>query len=297
MGKTLYIAEVDGDTSFQHVTLKITPNVEGDYFDMKGNYLGSTSQSKKNIYIIGRDSLRNPYSRSNLPQNFYDKQASFDGTGNVVNLQAGAKYGTIITDLSAVTRINVAENIYNHYYTEAGFDINRLKYKTITDATDLDRHLSKTEIQERNDRYTAGRRDQLEGTGFAITRVGGYKYFGEYLKELEAEISIHYWHLGKNFDTGYDIMSLCSHEHKHLEDCINDVKNKTKINSEARAYYHQTMVDKNWKFISFRFKAGYYKMTPVLEKLSEEDLKKAFGDKEQYEMFDPLKFNNKNISL
>lgn len=297
MDITYRIKSVNGDTNFQHVTLKITSSAEGDYFDMKGNYLGSTSQSKKNIYILGRDFLGNPYSRSNIPKNFYDKQVSFDGTGNIVNLNTGAKYGTIITDLSYETRVDVAENIYNHYYTEAGFDLNRLKYKTITDATDLDRHLSKVEIQERNTKYTKAARNQIEGTGFGITRVGGYADFGEYLKYLKAEISIIYRHLGQNFDTGYDIMSICSHEHKHLEDCINDIKNKTKINSEARAYYHQTIVDKNWKFTSFRFKAGYYKMTPVSEELSKEDLKKAFGDEEQYKTFDPYQQNGKNITL
>lgn len=291
------IKSVNGDTSFQHVTLKITSSAEGDYFDMKGNYLGSTSQSKKNIYILGRDFLGNPYSRSNIPKNFYDKQVSFDGTGNIINLSAGKKYGIVVTDLSISTRINLAENIYNHYYKEAGYDLNELKYKTITDAYDLNRYLSKTEIKERDEKYTAGRREQLEGTGFAITRVGGYAYFGEYLKNLESEISIGYSHLGVNFDTGYDIMSICSHEHKHLEDCINDVKNKTKINSEARAYKHQTLVDKNWKFTSFRFKAGLYQLSPILEELSKEDSNKAFGDTEQYKTFDPYQQQSKNITL
>jgi len=57
------------------------------------------------------------------------------------------------------------------------------------------------------------------------------------------------------------------------------------------------LVNKNWKFTSFRFKAGYYKMTPVSEELSKEDLKKAFGDEEQYKTFDPYQQNGKNITL
>ena len=52
MDITYRIKSVNGDTSFQHVQLKITPNVDGDYFDMQGNYLGSTENSKKKIYII-----------------------------------------------------------------------------------------------------------------------------------------------------------------------------------------------------------------------------------------------------
>lgn len=74
-------------------------------------------------------------------------------------------------------------------------------------------------------------------------------------------------------------MSVFSHEHKHLEDCINDVKNKTHINSETRAYTHQTLIDKNWKFISFRFKAGLYSLSPASMVMYKEDFEKAFWKK------------------
>lgn len=199
--------------------------------------------------------------------------------------------------MSRKTRFSTSQNIYNHYYIEAGFDLNRLKYKTITDSDDLNRHLSEFEIKDRNEKYTSGRREQLEGTGFAITRVGGYANFGEYLKYMEVEISIGYDHLGKNLDTSYDIMSICSHEHKHLEDCLYDVENKTKINSETRAYQHQTLVDENWKLTSFRFKAGLYKLSPVIRVMYKEDIEKAFGDKKQYANFNPYEFKSKNITL
>lgn len=224
---------------------------------MKGNYLGSTSNSKKNIYILGRDFLGNPYSRSNIPQNFYDKQVSFVGTGNIVNLSAGKKYGTIITDLSFLTCINAAENIYNHYYKEAGFDLNILKYKTITDAS-----------------------KDSSGTGFAITKFGGVTPDSEYLKKGEADIRLVYTHLGKNLDTGYDIMSVCAHEHKHLQECIKYGEKIYERYPETIAYTHQTLEDKNWKHVSIGFKSA---IRPIAKQVMyAEDYYKAFGDEKQY---------------
>ncbi|OHT44994.1 hypothetical protein [Flavobacterium tructae] len=296
MDITLQIKEINGNTNFKQVTLKISNTVEGDFFDMSGNYLGSTKRSKKEIYILGRDFIKNPYSRTNLPKGFYDKQVSFDGRGNIVNIKVGGQYGTIITDLSMENKLKIAEKIFNHYYTEAGFSLNELKYKTITNADDLDRHLDKAEIQRRNSKYTEARRFQLEGTGFAITRIGGYTDYSEYLKKFEGEISICYSHLGSNFDTGYDIMSICAHEHKHLEDCIKDLKNNTTINSENRAYTHQTLVDKNWPFVSFRFKAGMYFNTPASSNMYKDDFKKAFGKHDDYQEFIEY-VPGKNITL
>lgn len=296
MDITLQIKEISGNTNFKQVALKISNPVEGDFFDMFGNYLGSTKQSKKEIYILGRDFIKNPYSRSNLPKDFYDKQVSFDGWGNIINSKIGGQYGIIVTDLSDETRLKVVEKIYNHYYTVAGFNLNELKYKTITDADALDRHLDKAEIKRRNDKYTEGRRLQLEGAGFAITRIGGLTDYSEYLKKFEAEISICYSHFGKNFDTGYDIMSICGHEHKHLEDCIKDLQNNTHINSENRAYTYQTLVDKNWKFVSFRFKAGYYFNSLAGANMYKDDLRKAFGNPKDYSGFVNVVVG-KNITL
>ena len=295
-GRVLRIKSIDGDTRFQNVTLTIWSGPEGDYFDMKGNYLGSTERSRKHIYIVGRDSFKNPYSITNLPEGFYDKFVSFNGIGNIINFDIGSKCATIITDLSPETRKNVAKKIYNHYYQEAGYDLNELKFKTITDSDNLNRHLSKAEIQKRNEEWTSEARESNEGTGYGITRVGGYTEYSEYLNYLEVEISIGYGHIGSNFDTGYDIMSICAHEHKHLVDCINDVKNKTKINSENRAYTHQTLVDKNWKLVSFRFKASMYFNTPASSNMYRDDFIKAFGKDEDYKGFiDDIK--GKNIVL
>lgn len=296
MDLTLRIKEINGFSDFQNITLKISNPVEGDFFDMSGNYLGSTKQSKKEIYILGRDFMKNPYSRNNLPSNFYDKQISFNSIGNIVNNKMGGQYGTIITDLSVETRANVAQRVYDHYYTEAGFNLNELKYKTITNSDDLDRHLDEAEIKRRNDKWDYNARSIKEGTGYGITRIGGYSNYSDYLKKYDAEISLGYGHIGWNLDTGYDIMSILAHEHKHLEDCISDVKNNTEINSETRAYTHQTLVDKNWKYVSFRLKANLNKEGIANRVMYKEDYNKAFGNQQQYVGFNQFP-PSKNIIL
>nr|WP_315175579.1 hypothetical protein [uncultured Flavobacterium sp.] len=269
MDITLQIKEINGNTNFKQVALKISNPVEGDFFDMSGNYLGSTKQSKKEIYILGRDFIKNPYSRSNLPKDFYDKQVSFDGRGNIVNSKIGGQYGTTIIYLSLETRLKLAEKVYNHYYTEAGYNLNELKYKTIRDAT-----------------------NDPSDTGYAITKFGGVTLNSEYLKKGEADIKIVYGHIGLNLDTGYDIMSLCSHEHNHLEDLLKYGKKYHDMFPETRAYTYQTLVDKNWKYVSFRFRANIHFNGIAYQTMYKDDYKKAFGDPKQYEGFDP----NENIS-
>ncbi|MDP5199146.1 hypothetical protein [Flavobacterium sp. DG2-3] len=275
MNITYRIKEVDGDVGFQHVTLQITPSVEGDYFDMKGNYLGSTKESKKMIFILGRDSLQNSYSSINLPENFYDKQVSFNGKGNVVNLRAAAKYGNVITDLSLQTRVNVAEKIYNHYYTEAGYDLSKLKCKTITDAT-----------------------NDPSNTGYAVTKLGGVSPNSEYLKENEADIRIVYGHIGLNFDTGYDIMSVCGHEHFHLMELLKLKKKIYDGYAEDRAYRYQVLIDRNWGFVSIGFKKKI--LENIQENVGDTNDKafylKARGDEKQYEKYEGWK-PGKNITL
>lgn len=273
MSITYRIKEVDGDTSFQHVTLKVLDIEEGDYFDMSGNYLGSTKNSKKKIFIIGRNPMGNPYSMSNLPEGFYDKQVSFNGIGNIVNIEAAKKYGTIITDLSLVTRINVAEKVFNHYYEEAGFSLNELKYKTITDAT-----------------------NDPSDTGYAVTKFGGVTENSEYLKKGEADIRIVYGHIGLNFDTGYDIMSVCAHEHKHLEELKRlGVKFYEDEYFEDIAYRHQAFVDKNWKHVTIGFKMTMLTMMNLKMKY-EADYIKAKGNDQEHKNFKGWKAG-KNITL
>ncbi|MEP6806373.1 MAG: hypothetical protein ABI892_17735 [Flavobacterium sp.] len=48
--RILYIAEIDGDTSFKHVTLEIFPELSGYFYTKEGTYLGKMS-SGNNVYI------------------------------------------------------------------------------------------------------------------------------------------------------------------------------------------------------------------------------------------------------
>ncbi|MBS7233616.1 hypothetical protein KHA90_21615 [Flavobacterium psychroterrae] len=269
MDITLRLKKINGSTNFQNITLKISNPVEGDFFDMSGNYLGATKQSKKEIYILGRDFIQNPYSRNNLPKDFYDKKVSFNGKGNIINSKIGGQYGNIITVLSIETRSKLAGKVYNHYYTEAGYNLNELKYKTITDGD----------------------------SGYAETKLGGVSNNSEYLKKGEADIQIVYGHIGLNLDTGYDIMSICSHEHNHLEDLIKYGGKYKHMFPETRAYTHQTLVDKNWKFISFRLKANLDKQGFAFSAMYKDDYKKAFGDRQQYVGFDPDENITKQILI
>jgi hypothetical protein len=234
MSITYRIKEVDGDTSFQHVTLKVLDIEEGDYFDMSGNYLGSTKNSKKKIFITGRDTAGVPYSHGTLPKEFYDKNVSFAGIGNIVNIEAAKKYGTIITDLPVEVRLKVAKKIYNHYYREAGYSLNELKYRNITDRPD-------------------------DVNAFALTRFGGATLHSSDLKYGEKDISIIYGNLGTDLITGWDIINLFAHERgQHMEDLMKYKENINKIfpgdyEIERRAYMHQVKHE-SWAKISPKFK-------------------------------------------
>ena len=221
MNITYRIKSVDGNTNFQHVTLKITPSAEGDYFDMEGNYLGSTAKSNKDIFVLGLDAFGKPYSMENIPKDFFDKQVSFtDTTGNIVNLRAGAKYGTKVNKLEHETQILLAKNILSYYYTDAGYDINELKYKAITN---IPRGV----------------------TAFALARYGGATPHSEDLKEGEKDISVNYLRLGSSIITGWDAINLFSHERaQHMEDLIKYKKEIYNVfpgphEIERRAYMHQ----------------------------------------------------------
>lgn len=220
MNITYRIKSVEGNTNFQHVTLKVTPSVEADYFDMKGNYLGSTAKSDKNIFVLGLDLVGVPYSMQNIPKDFFDKNVSFTGNGNIVNLRAGAKYALKITDLAREMQGLVAKNILSYYYTNAGYDINELKYKAITN---IPRGV----------------------VAFALARYGGATPNSEDLKEGEKDISVNFLRFGSSIITGWDAINLFSHERaQHMEDLI---KYKKEIYTvfpgpykiEHRAYMYQ----------------------------------------------------------
>ncbi|MBS7230357.1 hypothetical protein KHA90_04915 [Flavobacterium psychroterrae] len=222
MDRTFRIKSVNGDTSFQHVTLKITPNVDGDYFDMQGNYLGSTANSQKKIYILGLDPTGMPYSSSNIPEDFFDEQVSFTGIGNVVNLRAGTKYGTIVTNISRDIKLIVSKKILSHYYTDAGYDLNELKYKSITQVP-----------------------DKIIGGTFAIARLGGTSPNSEELREGEIDISVNLSRFGSSINTGWDAINLFAHERgQHIKDLLKYKKTLWDVfpgphKVEHRAYMYQ----------------------------------------------------------
>ncbi|WP_433780690.1 hypothetical protein [Flavobacterium anhuiense] len=211
---------------------------EGDYFDINGNYLGSNKDSEKRIYIVGRDSLQKSYTNTNLPEGFYDKYVSFNGIGNIVNSKVGHKNSQQINKLRKEEIMNVACNILNHYYREAGYDINELKFKAITEVP-----------------------DKIPGGAFALTRLGGVSSHSEELQEGEKDISVTYPHLGIHILTGYDIINLFSHERgQHLEDLMKYKKKLWTVfpgpyEVERRAYMHQ-LKHETWIKTSPEFK-GY----------------------------------------
>ncbi|MBS7231739.1 hypothetical protein KHA90_11945 [Flavobacterium psychroterrae] len=223
MDRTFRIKSVNGDTSFQHVTLKITPNVDGDYFDMQGNYLGSTANSQKKIYITGLNSFATPYSIGNIPEDFFDKQVSFtDGIGNIVNLRAGTKYGTIITAVPTDRQLIVSKKILSHYYTDAGYDVNELKYKSITQVP-----------------------DKIPGGTFALARLGSTSSHSEELREGEIDISVNLLRFGSSINTGWDAINLFAHERgQHIKDLMKYKKTLWDVFPgpyavEHRAYMYQ----------------------------------------------------------
>ena len=133
----------------------------GDYFDRLGNYMGSDKIKDKKIYIV--NSSKSPINTVetnafNPPTNFYEKDGS-------VNREVGQKNSTSIAKLSLESRTQAAEGILNHYYNEAGYNLNELKAKTITDNPE---------------------------NGLALTRFGGVTPNSSHLKPGEKDISVTY---------------------------------------------------------------------------------------------------------
>ncbi len=204
--------------------LKIDPDgmLDGDYFDSEGNYMGSDSVNDKNIYIVNNSNspLEMKKNAFNPPANFYNK----DGT---VNRNVGLKSSTEVTKLSLESRTNVAEGILNYYYTEAGYDLNELKAKTITDDPE---------------------------SGMALSRFGGVTPNSSHLKNGEIDISVTYGHIGLGLQNGFDIMNLFSHERgKHVADFLELGKGIYDTRFEYTAYMHQFQ-DKTWKDTSQAYK-------------------------------------------
>lgn len=137
------------------------------------------------------------------------------------------KSSTEVTKLSLESRTNVAEGILNYYYTEAGYDLNELKAKTITDDPE---------------------------SGMALSRFGGVTPNSSHLKNGEIDISVTYGHIGLGLQNGFDIMNLFSHERgKHVADFLELGKGIYDTRFEYTAYMHQFQ-DKTWKDTSQAYK-------------------------------------------
>jgi RHS repeat-associated protein len=198
--------------------------VDGDYFDRLGNYMGSDKINDKKIYIV--NSSKSPINTEetnafNPPANFYDKDGS-------VNREVGQKNSTSITKLSLESRTQAAGGILNHYYTEAGYDLNELKAKTITDNPE---------------------------SGLALSRFGGVTPNSSHLNPGEKDISVTYGALGIDMTNGYDIINLFSHEKgQHIADLQKLGSGIYETRFEYNAYMHQ-LQDKSWKNVSPQYKS------------------------------------------
>ncbi len=204
----------------------------GDYFDNKGNYMGSDNINDKKIYIVSNNSLFTPqYSAFNPPTNFYNKNGE-------VNREVGQKNSANITSLPVETRISVATNILNHYYTEAGYNLNELKAISITQMP-------------------------IDISAMALTRLGGVTPNSGHLKPGEKDISVETGHLGFDMNTGFDIMNLFSHERgQHMNDLIKFGKKIYDLPFEQRAYMHQFQ-HKTWNNVSKEFRDHIQGIAPA----------------------------------
>lgn len=204
----------------------------GDYFDTKGNYMGSDKINDKKIYIVNNNnSFNTQYSSFNPPANFYNKNGD-------VNREVGQKNSVNITNLPLESRLNAATNILNHYYTEAGFKLDELKTGSITKMPD-------------------------NISAFAMTRFGGVTPNSEHLKPGEKDISVELGHLGLDMNTGFDVMNLFSHERgKHMDDLIQFGKKIYDLPFEQRAYMHQFQ-DKTWNNVSPEFRKHIQGVAPA----------------------------------
>jgi RHS repeat-associated protein len=204
--------------------LKIDPDgmLDGDYFDSEGNYMGSDKVNDKKIYIVN-----NPSSPLEMKKNAFNPPANFYNKDGKVNREVGLKNSTEVGKLSLESRINVAEGILDFYYEQAGYNLNELKAKTITN-------------------------DPL--SGMALSRFGGISPNSEHLKKGEIDISVSYGYMGTVFQNGYDIINLFSHERgQHIKDFLELGKGIYNTRFEYNAYMRQ-LQHESWKNTSQTYK-------------------------------------------
>lgn len=107
----------------------IDPRGDDDYFDSKGNYLGSDNKRTSNIIVL----------RDMVPLVFFEKLYDLDGSSFSINPEKANNFNP--TDLTSfnyevVTNQNMLENVGNHYLNQMGLDnrnISAKKGKKIVD--------------------------------------------------------------------------------------------------------------------------------------------------------------------
>lgn len=235
------------EDSSGRTTQKIIP--PGDYFDSKGGYLGSDNINDKRIYITSKNDntgldSKDDYSLFNIPKGFYNKNGK-------VNRKVGQSTSVEITNLSYERRIEASAGILRYYYAEAGYNINELKSKSITDVSS-----------------NIG--------ALAMTRFGGVTPTSEHLNKGEKDISVSYSSLGNVLNNGFDVINLFAHERGcHMSDAINYGAQLYKMDPEYRAYFFQ-IKHSSWRYVSPKFKKHvFYVGSPYLYP---SQVKKYFGD-------------------
>ncbi len=194
----------------------------GDYFDLKGNYLGSDNVDDKEIRIVNTQKHPLSSTYSNLPFNFKNRDGS-------VNRSIGLQLSKNVGEFGVGDRTAMAGNIYNHYYQEAGYDLGETQSGAIDNVPS-------------------------NFAALGLTSIGGVTAPYPGLGDGQRAISMEYSALGRVLNNGNDILNLISHERgQHMPDTLNQGMSMGKWNMENRATLHQ-LQDPTWKGTSPAFR-------------------------------------------
>jgi len=141
-----------------------------DYFSETGEFLGSDNVDNKNIRIVNQE---------NLPDNLYETD------GKTINREVGQKISDNITE--SKQRDQAVQGIANHYYKEAGYDLEEL---------------------------ISGR---VEENKIELATGGHGEQFG--LGKTGIRVTLNFGEIGYQFQNGYDIINEYIHERGgHVEE-------------------------------------------------------------------------------
>jgi RHS repeat-associated protein len=163
-----------------------------DYFSQNGEYLGSDKVDNKNIRIINS---------SNIPDDFYENDSK------TVNRETGQEISENIVD--SEFRNKAGQGIANHYYTEAGFDLNEL---------------NSGKVEESKYDLATG----AYGEQFGLGKTG-------------IKVTLNFGAIGYEFQNGYDIINEYIHERGgHVEEF------KSLIKKDPNYRYNRTDSKDYW---------------------------------------------------